>query len=53
MHPPRHALGALLLEQDRVDEAMIHYEDDLGINNRLPRCDQHPDNIWGLHGYHE
>jgi tetratricopeptide (TPR) repeat protein len=53
MHPPRHALGALLLEQDRVDEALIHYEDDLGIHNRLPRCDQHPDNIWGLHGYHE
>ena len=53
MHPPRHALGALLLEQDRVDEALIHYEDDLGIHNRLPRCAQHPDNIWGLHGYHE
>jgi tetratricopeptide (TPR) repeat protein len=53
MHPPRHALGALLLEQDRVDEALLHYEDDLGIHNRLPRCGQHPDNIWGLHGYHE
>ena len=53
MHPPRHALGALLLEHDHVDEALIHYEDDLGIHNRLPRCAQHPDNIWGLHGYHE
>ena len=53
MHPPRHALGALLLEQGRVDEAIIHYEDDLGIGNRLPRCAQHPDNIWALHGYHE
>ena len=53
MHPPRHALGALLLEQDRVDEAIIHYEDDLGIGNRLPRCVQHPGNIWALHGYHE
>ena len=53
MHPPRHALGALLLEQDRIDEALIHYEDDLGIHSRLPRCDQHLDNIWGLHGYHE
>ena len=53
MHPPRHALGALLLEQDRVDEAIIHYEDDLGIGNRLPRCAQHPGNIWALHGYHE
>jgi tetratricopeptide (TPR) repeat protein len=53
MHPPRHALGALLLEQNHVDEALIHYEDDLGIGNRLPRCTQHPDNIWALHGYHE
>jgi tetratricopeptide (TPR) repeat protein len=53
MHPPRHALGALLLEQDRVDEAIIHYQDDLGIGNRLPRCAQHPDNIWALHGYQE
>ncbi len=53
MHPPRHALGALLLEQGHVDEALITYEDDLGIGNRLPRCAQHPDNIWALHGYHE
>jgi len=53
MHPPRHALGALLLEQGCVDEAIIHYQDDLGIGNRLPRCVQHPDNIWALHGYHE
>ena len=53
MHPPRHALGALLLEQDRVAEAIIHYEDDLGVGNRLPRCAQHPGNIWALHGYHE
>ena len=53
MHPPRHALGALLLEQGRVEEAVIHYEDDLGIGGRLPRCAQHPDNIWALHGYHE
>jgi hypothetical protein len=53
MHPPRHALGALLLEQGRVDEALPHYEDDLGIGNRLPRCVQHPHNIWALHGYHE
>ena len=53
MHPPRHALGALLLEQGQVEEALIHYQDDLGIGNRLPRCTQHPDNIWALHGYHE
>ena len=53
MHPPRHALGALLLELDQVEEAMLHYEDDLGISDRLPRCVQHPDNIWALHGYYE
>jgi tetratricopeptide (TPR) repeat protein len=53
MHPPRHALGALLLEQGQVDEAIKHYQDDLGIGNRLPRCLQHPDNIWALHGYVE
>lgn len=53
MHPPRHALGALLLEQGHIAEAKIHYEDDLGIGNRLPRCLQHPNNIWALHGYVE
>ena len=53
MHPPRHALGALLLEQGRIEEAMQHYGDDLGINDRLPRCLQHRDNIWALHGYVE
>lgn len=53
MHPPRHALGALLLEQGRTEEAILHYQDDLGIGNRLPRCTQHPDNIWALHGYYE
>lgn len=53
MHPPRHALGALLLEQGFVEEAFQCYEDDLGINRRLPRCVQHQGNIWSLHGYHE
>jgi len=53
MHPPRHALGALLLEQGHVDEAIQHYEDDLGLNQTLPRCVQHRGNIWALHGYHE
>lgn len=53
MHPPRHALGALLLEQGQVEEALLHYEDDLGIGDRLPRCVQHPGNIWALHGYQE
>ena len=53
MHPPRHALGALLLERGHVEEAMQHYGDDLGINDTLPRCLQHRDNIWALHGYLE
>jgi tetratricopeptide (TPR) repeat protein len=53
MHPPRHALGALLLEQDQVEEAMQHYGDDLGIGSILPRSHQHRDNIWALHGYVE
>jgi hypothetical protein len=31
MHPPRHAFGALLPEQDRVEEAAAVYRADLGI----------------------
>ena len=53
MHPPRHALGALLLEQGQVEEAMLHYRDDLGLGNTLPRSHQHRNNIWALHGYLE
>lgn len=50
MHPPRHALGALLAEQGRFDEAEAVYRADLGYDGTLPRCCQHPDNIWALHG---
>jgi len=53
MQPTRHALGALLLEQDRVDEAEAVYRADLGLDASLPRPCQHPDNVWALHGYHE
>lgn len=53
MHPPRHALGALLLERNNVEEALEVYEIDLGINPLLPRALQHPDNIWALQGLHE
>lgn len=53
MHPPRHALGALLLEQQQIDEATTVYETDLGLNDRLPRCLQHPDNLWSLTGLAE
>src|SRR5690606_3872690 len=50
MQPVRHALGALLLEQGRVEEALEVYADDLGVSARLPRALQHPDNVWALHG---
>ncbi len=50
MHPPRHALGALLLEQGHYAEAEEVYRTDLGLNDTLPRCAQHWMNIWALHG---
>ncbi len=53
MHPPRHALGALLLEQGHTQEAEKVYRTDLGLNDNLQRCAQHPDNIWALHGLAE
>jgi tetratricopeptide (TPR) repeat protein len=53
MHPPRHALAALLAEQDRYEEAEAVYRDDLGLSGRIQRCTQHPDNVWSLHGLAE
>jgi tetratricopeptide (TPR) repeat protein len=53
MQPTRHAYGALLLEQDRVEEAATVYASDLGFNNSLPRQLQHPNNVWALAGYSE
>ena len=53
MQPVRHALGALLLEQGRVEEALIEYRADLGFDSVLKRSSLHPDNIWSLSGYHE
>lgn len=53
MQPPRHALGALLLEQGHVTEAEAVYRADLGLDDTLVRPSQHPDNIWSLHGYLE
>jgi tetratricopeptide (TPR) repeat protein len=50
MHPPRHALGALLMEQGHFAEAEEIYRDDLGLSGRIQRCAQHPDNVWALHG---
>jgi tetratricopeptide (TPR) repeat protein len=53
MQPTRHALGALLLEQGRIEEAEKVFKADLGLDNTLPRALQHPNNVWSLHGYHE
>lgn len=50
MHPPRHALGALLAEQGRFKEAEIVFREDLGLLDGLPRCCQHPSNVWALRG---
>jgi tetratricopeptide (TPR) repeat protein len=53
MHPPRHALAALLMEQGHYAEAEDVYRTDLGLNNSLQRCAQHPRNVWALHGFVE
>jgi tetratricopeptide (TPR) repeat protein len=53
MQPTRHALGALLLEQNHVEEAEAIYRADLGLDQTLARACQHPDNVWSLHGFHE
>jgi tetratricopeptide (TPR) repeat protein len=53
MHPPRHALAALLAEQGHFGEAEEIYRDDLGLSGRIQRCAQHPDNVWALHGLAE
>lgn len=44
MQPARHALGALLLEQGKLDEAEQVYRDDLK---------RHPKNLWSLQGLGE
>ncbi len=53
MQPTRHALGALLLEQARLEEALAVYAADLGFDATLARPCQHPDNVWSLAGMHE
>lgn len=53
MHPPRHALGALLLEQGRAGEALTVYEHDLGRTGDLPVSRQNRGNIWSLTGLAE
>ncbi|MCB1043162.1 MAG: tetratricopeptide repeat protein [Acidobacteria bacterium] len=44
MQPARHALGALLLEQGKIEEAESVYLADLK---------RHPKNVWALHGLAE
>jgi len=53
MHPPRHALAALLLDQGHISEAEQVYRDDLGLSDAVQRCTRHPDNVWALHGLAE
>ncbi|MDF0601371.1 hypothetical protein P1J78_11565 [Psychromarinibacter sp. C21-152] len=53
MQPTRHALGALLLDAGRYDEAEAVYRADLGLDDTLARACQHPANVWSLHGLHE
>lgn len=53
MQPARHALGALLLERDQVEQAEIVYREDLGLGDNLPRRKARLNNVWGLHGLYE
>ncbi len=53
MQPTRHALGALLLEQQRYAEAEAVYRADLGLDTTLSRACRHPNNLWSLHGLRE
>lgn len=50
IQPARHALGALLFEQDRTEEAEAVYREDLGLGGKLSRATIHPDNVWSLKG---
>lgn len=53
MHPPRHALAALLAEDGRLEEAERVLRTDLGLDDSLPRACRHPRNIWALLGLAE
>ncbi|RJE22119.1 hypothetical protein PHISCL_05558 [Aspergillus sclerotialis] len=53
MQPVRHALGGLLLEQNRVEEAEILFREDLGLAKDFPRRKAKLNNVWGLHGLYE
>jgi tetratricopeptide (TPR) repeat protein len=51
MMPTRHPLGALLLAQGHLEEALAVYRADLGLDRTLYRSMQHRENVWSLHGY--
>jgi len=53
MQPARHALGALLMDAQKFEEAEAVYRADLGLDETLSRPCQHPRNVWSLHGLHE
>jgi tetratricopeptide (TPR) repeat protein len=53
MHPPRHALAALLQEQGQLEEALQVNKADLGLDPSVPRCCHHPRNIWALKGAYD
>ncbi|PGH16338.1 hypothetical protein AJ79_01880 [Helicocarpus griseus UAMH5409] len=53
MQPVRHALGGLLLEQNRVEEAEVVFREDLGMAKNFPRRRAKLNNVWGLHGLYE
>jgi len=53
MQPARHALGALLLEQNFIEKAEQVYRADLGFDNSVIRARRHPNNVWALHGLAE
>ena len=49
--PP--CLGRSATEQGRTEEAESVYRSDLGLDGKISRACQHPDNVWSLHGLHE
>lgn len=53
MQPVRHALGGLLLEQNRVEEAEETFREDVGFSKNLRRRKARLNNVWGLHGLYE
>lgn len=53
MHPPRHALAALLSEQGQFEEAERLYREDLGLVPTVQRCCRNENNVWSLHGLAE